>query len=174
MLVETCVTAILQNVFTLCQGNKCNLGELRQWNTAECVYLLPGKYAALENCVSGTLHDVFTFCRGNIYCHGELRRPGILQNVFTFCQANNFQSRRTTSLEYCRICLPSVRAIYYRYGELRHWNIAECVTEIVQNVFTFCQGNNMYSHGELLSLDYCRICLPSVRAIYYRYGELRH
>ena len=131
--------------------------------------------AVLEKCVNGILHDLFTFCIGSIYCRGELRHWNTAEWC-TFFQANSMQSRRTTSLESCRICLPSVRAIYYRQGELHHWNIAECVTEIVQNVFTFYKGNTC--SGRITSwrpapLEYCRMCLTSARAI-CSHGELHH
>ena len=174
-ILENCVTGILQIVFTFWQGN------MYSWTTASLEYcrmcLLSARAisAILENCINGILHGVFTFA-GAIYTVMDNCVTGILQNVFTFCQANNMQSRRTTSLEYCRICLPSVRAIYYRHGELRQWNIAECVTEIVQNVFTFYKGNR--GSGRITSwrpapLEYCTMCLLSVRAI-CNHGELRH
>ena len=68
------------------------------------------------------------------------------------------------ALECCRTCLPST-------GQQ---NVMENgVTAILQNVFTFCKGNNMQS-GITVSLEYCRTCLPSVRAIICSYGKPRH
>ena len=97
--MENCVTEILQNV-SLKECRMClpsvraihvvgelHHGDLHLWNTAECVYLLPGQCAVMENAsleyctmcslsarainavlenVTGILHNVFTFCKCNI------------------------------------------------------------------------------------------------------------
>ena len=165
----------VQNALFLILSGWYAHGNLRHWNAAECVYLLQGQYVVMENCVTGILQSEFTLCQGNKRRLGELRQWNTAWCVYLL-QGQCILSWRTASLEYCRICLPSVRAIYYRHGDLRHWNIAECVTEIVQNVFTFYKGNTC--SGRITSwrpapLEYCRMCLTSARAI-CSHGELHH
>ena len=93
----------------------------------------------------------------------ETCTSGILQNVFTFCQGNTCSGRitswRPAPLEYCRMCLPSARAIHVvgelHHGDLHLWNTAECVYLLPGQCAVM----------ENASLEYCTMCSLSARAI---------
>ena len=113
-------------------------------------------YTFMKNCVTAILQNVFTFCREATICiHEEPRHCNTAECVYRL-QGPYIRSGRTASLQYCRMCLPSVVAILCSRGK-RQQNTAECADLSVRTE---------YRPAGLNRSDIAKCAIPFVRTTY--------